>query len=107
MADWSTTVAGEDAIYKEFPHDCGEAAAVTPRGELAIPWPTLENGDPLNADFVLATANRPTTPYATAQAIAGTCRTSAEARRYFDETRRVGIETAFDDEILQCLESTG
>jgi len=107
MADWSTMVAGEDEIYKKFPHDDGEAAAVTPDGKLAIPWPTTENRDSLNADFVLATANKPTTPYATAKTIADACRTSSEARRYFDETRRVGIKTAFDDEILQCLESTG
>ena len=104
MADWSTMVADADEIYKKFPHDDDEAAAVTPDGRLAIPWPTTENGDPLNADFVLATANEPTTPYATAETIADACRTNPKAREYFDKTWRVGIRTAFDDEIRQCLE---
>jgi len=107
MAKWSTTVAGENAIYKSFPRGDGEDAAVTPDGRLAIPWPTTENGNPLDVDFVLATANKPEPKYPDPKTIADACQTSPKARRYFDETRRVGIETAFDEEILKCLELTG
>ena len=98
---------GENQIYRQFPHGDGQAAAVMPNGALAIPWPTTDTGDSLNADLLLATANKPTTPYATPQMIAASCRARMEGQRYFRETRRVGITTAFDGDILHCLESTG
>jgi hypothetical protein len=110
MSGWSARVAAEHHIYAQFPHGHGEVAAVTPGGLLAIPWPVTESGDSLDVDFVLATATAPTIPngtYATPQVIGAACQSVPEGRKYFDETRRVGIATAFDGEILQCLESTG
>ena len=105
---WSARVAAEHDIYKQFPHGDGEVPAVTPGGLLAIPWPVTESGESLDVDFVLATPTEPTVPngtYATPQEIAAAYRGAKKGRRYFDETRRVGISTAFDRDILQCLES--
>lgn len=107
VALWTTRILTENAIYRQFPGADGETPAITPSGALAIAWPITETGDSLDVDFVLATANRPTTPYATPQKIADECRANPKAQRYFDETRRVGISTAFDNEILQCLKTTG
>jgi hypothetical protein len=108
IAAWSARVATEHDIYKQFPHGDGEVAAVTPDGLLAIPWPLTESGQSLNVDFVLATPTVPTFRhgrYATPQEIAAAFRGATEGRRYFDETRRAGISTAFDCDILQFLES--
>lgn len=110
IARWSARVAAEHQVYKQFPHGDGEVAAVTPSGLLAIPWPVTESGESLDFDFVLATPTVPTVhngTYATPQQIAAAYRGAAEGRRYFDETRRVGISTGFDRDILHCLESTG
>jgi len=109
-AGWSARVAAEHDIYKEFPHGDGEVAAVTPGGLLAIRWPARESGELLDVDFVLATPTVPTFcngTYASPPEIAAAYQGADEGRRYFDETRHVGISTAFDPDILQCLELTG
>ena len=111
-ADWSARVTVENDIYKHFPSVEGEVAAVTPDGLLSIQWPATESGTPLEADLLLAT---PTVPrdcdknrvYASPQQIATSFQSASGGRTYFDDTRRVGISTAFDDEILRYLESTG
>lgn len=102
---WSARIAGEHKIYTQFPHGHGEAAAVTAAGILTIPWPTTESGDPLDVDFVLATATVPTPmPYATPETIAAAWQRVPARRNYFDENRRIGITTAFDGEILKYLQ---
>lgn len=109
-AGWSARVASEHNIYKQFPHGDGEVPAVTPDGILTIPWPTTESGDSADVDFMLATATAPTLhkgAYATPQEIAAAWQRAPARRRYFDENRRAGIATAFDDDILECLRSTG
>lgn len=111
-AEWSARVATEHDIYKQFPAVDGEVAAVTPGGLLAIQWPETESGMPLEVDLLLATPTVPRDPddnraYASPRQIATTFQNASDKRRYFDETRKVGISTAFDDEILHYLESTG
>lgn len=111
-AEWSQRVASEHEIYKGFPSVDGEVPAVTPAGLLAIPWPVTESGTPFEVDLLLAT---PTVPrdrhkshvYATPQQIATAFQTATRKRKYFDETRKVGISTAFDTQILQYLELNG
>jgi hypothetical protein len=45
--------------------------------------------------------------YASPMQIASSFQRASDDRRYFDETRKIGISTAFDADILRCLESTG
>jgi len=110
VAKWSARVSVEHDIYKYFPHGKDEASAVTPSGFLAIPWPVTESGQSLDCDFVLATPTALTPEngtYAAPPQIAAAFRSAENGRRYFDRNRDAGIFTAFDDEILQCLNSTG
>jgi uncharacterized protein YneR len=105
VADWSARISSERDTYMEFP--C-LSSAVAASGLLRIPWPVTESGDSFDCDFILATPTEPTPksgPYATPPQIAASYREAKRGRRYFDKTRGAGISTAFDDDILKCLES--
>ena len=110
-AGWSARVGSEHAVYKSFPHGNGELPAMMPDGLLTIPWPTTESNDLFDSDFLLATATvpKPLTggTYATPQEIADAWKAAPDRKNYFDENRLAGITTAFDDDILECLQGTG
>jgi len=110
--EWSRRVASEHEIYKQFPSVDREVPAVTPAGLLAIPWPVTESGTAFEVDLLLATPTAPrdshkSRVYESPQQIATAFQTATSKRKYFDETRKAGISTAFDTQILQYLESTG
>lgn len=103
---WTERVAEEQKHYAEFLHSNGEVAAVSPDGVLAIPWPTTESGHSLDVDVLLAIATVPSLhngSYATPEAIAEAWKRAPKQQRYFDENRRVGITTADDYRIMNCL----
>jgi hypothetical protein len=107
VAEWSSRVVAERDKYTEFP--C-LSSAVSSNGLLTIPWPVTESGDVLDCDFILATPTEPTPksgPYATPPQIAASYLEAERGRGYFDKTRGAGISTAFDDDILKCLDSSG
>jgi len=103
---WSHHVKDERQIYESFKHATNETAAVGSDGILSIPWPTSENGAPLNMDLLLATATEPCLTngsYATPQAVAEAWKKAPKERRYFDENRRAGVTTADDYRIIKYL----
>lgn len=104
---WSHRVKEEHRIYQRFPHVTNELPAVDAAGRLTMPWPTMESGEALDADLVLATATVPTlveeTRYATSAEVAEPWN-DAQRRNYFDKNREFGISTAFDAEIRQALD---
>jgi hypothetical protein len=106
---WAQRVAEEHAIYRNFPNAHGESPAIGPDGLLTIGWPTTESGAQLDVDLLLATATKPkpfaNLRYATPNEIATGWRNHPERREYFDKNRHHGITTAFDDDILQALDS--
>lgn len=85
---------------------CRKKAGVNSDGILTIPWPCTESGAPVDMDFLLATATKPTlnddgsyvSPKTVAQAW-----NEAPDERYFYNNRCAGITTADDDTIMQCL----
>lgn len=103
---WLHRVERERKRYESFKHATNEDAAVDSDGILSIPWPSSENGAPLNIDLLLATATQPCLmngSYAIPQAVAEAWNKAPKERRYFDENRRSGITTADDYRIIRYL----
>jgi hypothetical protein len=80
-----------------------EALLVDDRGTLDVAWPRLCDDDTLMPfDLLLATTNRPTDKYPTAQAIAEAWNANGY-RDYFDNNQRAGITTFQDEDIRRYL----
>lgn len=104
-AAWANRVRTEREAYRTFPSAIGEPPVVSDEGMLTIQWPRSAD----RFDFLLATANHPKPfadrTYPDAVTIAEAWRETGD-RHYFDENRRVGIETADDGQISNYLNKT-
>lgn len=101
-AAWTSRVRRELNSYQTFPAALGERPVLSDDGMLTCQWPRSAD----RFDFLFATANRPKPfaerAYPNAATIAEAWRQAGD-RHYFDENRKVGIETADDDEICNYL----
>lgn len=104
LSAWTHRVSAESANYKEFVSPDGEDKAVTAGGILNIQWPRQSNGEGLDFDLLLATANHPfPCPYANAREIADALIANRQHADYFHSNRANGILTFEDDAIVDCL----
>lgn len=112
VEEWSDRVEKEIANYRGFTTAENERNLVTESGRLDIPWPMQANGEQLEFDLVLATANYPfqpgePRPYPTTQQIADAWIAKPEFSNYFVSNREHGILTFQDGEIADRLRLGG
>ena len=95
--------------FRGMVREIEEGRLISDQGLLNIPWPRLASGEPLKLDLLLATANKPTVPYPSAQDVANAWKRALEERpackpdAYFWENRKHRITTFQDDEIEMIL----
>ena len=108
LADWRSRVAGETHTG-HITHTRSEPQVVSTDGLLRIPWPETVQKTPLEFDFLLATATKPslcgeppTYPRIREVALAWK-RDKDKNVDYFWKNRKSGIETYQDAAIMKYL----
>lgn len=117
LDDWAKHVANE-SDYQSVARKIERGGLINGSGMLQISWPGTVDGDPMNLDLLLATANEPTLEghppaYPSAQTVALAWKRAVEERpddkpdEYFWRNRESGITTFQDDEIEKELNRGG
>lgn len=108
LEKWSERVGKEITNYRNFTTAENERGFVTETGRLDISWPLRPNGEKLEFDLLLATANYPFElgepgSYPTTQEIADAWIAKPQFANYFVCNREHGICTFQDREIAEFL----